>query len=126
MHKHKLIPIAEGNYSQIFELPGDKNVIVKIADATNKNYQKFVRFCEMKWNQTNPWLPKIIDSFEYKADFKLDANQKFEDYLIVFLEKLTPIPQDKWIKFTKEVLDVEELDGAGSQSKMYITDEDSF
>lgn len=81
----KIKQIGEGAYSQVFQHPKLKNIVVKLV-LHDEEYLKFARFAMD--NPKNPWLPRIAAIEPIKFDgFRLSNSSN--SYL-VFLEKLQP------------------------------------
>lgn len=77
---HGIQALGSGAYARVFQHPVYKNVVVKVYKATDKQYIKYVNWA-LK-NQSNPWVPKIIEQVEYKSK---DGNLN-----LVFMQKLKP------------------------------------
>jgi hypothetical protein len=87
--------IGRGVFSGVFMHPVYHNVVVKVFDDRDIEYQKFLRFV-MK-NQGNRWLPRVIDHVK--------VNGPKGRLHIVFMEKLTPLRHHSKLlrKFAKEL-----------------------
>jgi hypothetical protein len=79
--KHGIKKLGGGAFSQVFQHPVYKNVVVKVYKASDTVYKKYVAWC-LK-NQSNPYVPKIIEQNEYKSP-------KGDAYNIVFMQKMRP------------------------------------
>jgi hypothetical protein len=88
--KHKLKPIAEGQYANVYQHPTHANVVVKISH-NDVPYIKYLKWAEKQHG--NPYLPHVLSLHEYKDE----AFEKGEVFHIVFMEKLYP-PSKKDVK----------------------------
>lgn len=75
--------LGGGAFSQVFQHPEFSNVVVKVYTEKDTVYKRYVSWC-LK-NQSNQYVPKIIEQTKYKSP------ETGEKYNIVFMQKMTPI-----------------------------------
>jgi hypothetical protein len=97
----KIKQIGEGAYSQVFQHPTLKNIVVKLS-RRDTQYLKFARFAMD--NPKNPWLPRIAAIEPIKVDGR-DTSKAHA----VFMEKLAPVSagdKQKLIKTLTQTYDL--------------------
>ena len=90
--KHGIQKLGGGAFSQVFQHPEFKNVVVKVYTAKDTVYKRYLSWC-LK-HQSDPYVPKIIKQVEYKSP-------SGEAYNIVFMQKMTPVKSR--IKFARSM-----------------------
>jgi hypothetical protein len=120
--KEGIQKLGGGAFSQVFQHPEYGNVVVKVYTDKDAVYRKYVSWC-LK-NQSNPYVPKIVEQVKYKSP------ETGEKYNIIFLQKMTPIKTHKKVLLLlARAMNVDEFDevdlddvyeiGAGSGKKFY-------
>ena len=102
--KKKIKQVGSGLYSSVFQHPEDPTTVVKIVDvSSSRNYEKFLDFCYH--NKKNKWLPKI----KYTTYVSVDGSH-YDDYKIIFMEKLETLNKVEWSKFMKKYFGTDDHD----------------
>ena len=80
--KYGIQKLGGGAFSQVFQHPEFKNVVVKVYTGKDVVYKRYVDWC-MK-HQSNPYAPQIIEQTKY-------SSPKGDEYNIVFMQKMARV-----------------------------------
>ena len=80
VRKNKVRMLARGVFAGVFQHPSRRNLVVKVFDDRDTEYQRYLRFA-LK-HQGNRWLPQVLDH--------VITEGKDTQLHLVFMEKLKP------------------------------------
>lgn len=80
VRKNKVKMLARGVFAGVFQHPSRRNLVVKVFDDRDTEYQRYLRFA-LK-HQGNRWLPQVLDH--------VITEGKNTQLHLVFMEKLKP------------------------------------
>jgi hypothetical protein len=103
---HKIKKLGMGDYGVVFQHPSDPNLAVKVMRSDEGNSIAFLKYARKNW-KSNPWLPKIFKIHEY------EHNDSGDQYYIVFMEKLKPLPKPKYKEFMEKELGIKDEGQSG-------------
>jgi hypothetical protein len=96
----KALKNGRGTFGDVFQHPTMSDIVVKVFTERDHAYREWYHFCSQ--NKSNPFVPKFFGNIRDFEFFNSDEDE-YDDYSIVFMEKLRAMNHKQFNKFWNDV-----------------------